>query len=198
VLKLGMTHPLPKQAIRRFAERYPRLMVIEELEPYLDEQVRALGITPLATNLPRTGELTVPLVRNAVAAHAEVPPTESQAQATSKPLRTRRRGDFATERSRPEAARPVPRAPELPVRPPALCAGCSHRGTFHALGRLDAIVTFKSLSPAVMRRSSASSSCSSKHSSRSGGLPSPWSPTRGRGSPRRVSIRCSARGRWRG
>ncbi len=43
-LKLGFTHPLPKQKIRDFASKVETLTVIEELDPYLEDQVRQLGI----------------------------------------------------------------------------------------------------------------------------------------------------------
>ena len=43
-LKLGMVHPLPVEAIRRFAASVDRLFVVEELEPYLEEQILAAGI----------------------------------------------------------------------------------------------------------------------------------------------------------
>ncbi len=67
VLKLGLTHPLPSEAIRRFAQGKRRVVVVEELEPYLEEQVRALGVTCEGKNLfPRTGELSVDLLRAGV------------------------------------------------------------------------------------------------------------------------------------
>ena len=43
-LKLGMIHPLPVEAIRAFAATVDRLFVVEELEPYLEEQILAAGI----------------------------------------------------------------------------------------------------------------------------------------------------------
>jgi len=63
VLKLGLTFPLPQGLIRDFAGRVERLYVVEELDPYLEEQIRALGI-PLAhpPGAPRLGELSPPLV----------------------------------------------------------------------------------------------------------------------------------------
>lgn len=44
VLKLGMTNPLPKNLIRSFAEQVDRLIIIEELEPVIEEQVKSWGI----------------------------------------------------------------------------------------------------------------------------------------------------------
>ena len=67
ILKLGLTHPLPRQLIRQFCEGRSRIVVVEELEPFLEEQVRALGIDALGKDrLPRTGELSVDALRTAL------------------------------------------------------------------------------------------------------------------------------------
>ena len=60
VFKLGLTWPLPQQALRDFAESVDALYVVEEASEYLDEGVRALGIEVAAfeSPLPRDGELT--------------------------------------------------------------------------------------------------------------------------------------------
>lgn len=44
VLKLGMVNPLPENLIRSFAEQVDRLVIIEELEPVIEEQVKSWGI----------------------------------------------------------------------------------------------------------------------------------------------------------
>jgi indolepyruvate ferredoxin oxidoreductase alpha subunit len=43
-LKLGMVHPLPVRLIREFASKVKKIYVVEELDPFLEEQIRALGI----------------------------------------------------------------------------------------------------------------------------------------------------------
>ncbi len=43
-LKLGLTNPLPMRLIREFAEKVEKLYVIEELEPFMEEQIKAAGI----------------------------------------------------------------------------------------------------------------------------------------------------------
>ena len=59
VLKLGMVYPLPKQLIRDFAAKYDTLYVIEELDPFIEEQVRAMGIEVIGKDkLSICGELT--------------------------------------------------------------------------------------------------------------------------------------------
>jgi len=45
VLKLGMVNPLPKNLIATFAEQVERLVVVEELEPVIEQQLKAWGIT---------------------------------------------------------------------------------------------------------------------------------------------------------
>lgn len=44
VLKLGLVHPLPKKLIKDFAASVEKLYIFEELEPVIEEQVKALGI----------------------------------------------------------------------------------------------------------------------------------------------------------
>lgn len=55
VLKLGMTNPLPEKLIRDFAAKVDRLVVVEELDPIIENHVRALGI-------PVSGKDLLPLV----------------------------------------------------------------------------------------------------------------------------------------
>ncbi len=59
ILKLGMVYPLPKRLIREFAARFKTLYVIEELDPFIEEQVRAMGIDVKGKELfSICGELT--------------------------------------------------------------------------------------------------------------------------------------------
>ena len=44
VLKLGMVHPLPKELIKEFVSKHKKVYVIEELEPFFEEQIKAMGI----------------------------------------------------------------------------------------------------------------------------------------------------------
>ena len=46
VLKLGMVNPLPDKLIREFASKVKKLYVVEELDPFIETHVRALGIAP--------------------------------------------------------------------------------------------------------------------------------------------------------
>jgi indolepyruvate ferredoxin oxidoreductase, alpha subunit len=121
VLRLGMTYPLATAAVCEFAARHAgrRIHVVEELEPFLEEQIRSLGIRVEERRWPRYGELSVSLLRRAVG------PVARAAAASGVDPRV---GAATTQHA-------------LPVRPPALCPGCGHRGVFHALARMDAIVS---------------------------------------------------------
>lgn len=65
-LKLGMVHPLPYDLIREFASLVKKLYVVEELDPFIEEQVKAAGIHVIGKDLfPVCGELTPGLIRKA-------------------------------------------------------------------------------------------------------------------------------------
>ena len=66
--KLGMTHPLPMHAIRRFVDSVSRCIVIEEGDPYLVDAIRAAGLQVEGkAEVYRFGELNVPRVRRILA-----------------------------------------------------------------------------------------------------------------------------------
>ena len=114
VLKLGWTNPLPKELVAKFAAKVERLLVVEELDPFLEDQVKAMGIKVVEhkTELNML-ELNADRLQN---------------------LRHELLGDV------PEAKAAAP-AVGLPTRPPVLCAGCGHRGVFYVLSKLGATVT---------------------------------------------------------
>jgi indolepyruvate ferredoxin oxidoreductase alpha subunit len=111
VLKLGMVHPLPAKLIREFAAGVERLIVVEELDPVIEDGVRLMGI-------PCEGKSIFPLL-------GELDPTVVRAAAA--------RAGLPVDRP-PVEVPPVPK-PELPARPPVLCPGCSHRGVFQLLAK---------------------------------------------------------------
>ena len=64
VLKLGMVYPLPAQMIRDFAGKVRKLYVVEELDPFIEEQMKCLGIEAVGKEiLPICGELTPAVLR---------------------------------------------------------------------------------------------------------------------------------------
>ena len=110
-LKLGLVNPLPMEAIRRFAGRVERLFVVEELEPFLEEQISAAGIAVEGKAFfASQGKLTPQLVgRGLVEAGVTLPRWQKF-----------------------RAARDTSVIP----RPPIFCAGCPHRGMVTAIKRL--------------------------------------------------------------
>jgi indolepyruvate ferredoxin oxidoreductase alpha subunit len=109
VLKLGLVNPVPANLIRTFAAGVNRLIVLEELDPVLEEQVRLLGLSC-------EGKSIFPLI-------GELDPTVVRAAGFTAGLPV----------DRPPAPEPAIPRPELPGRPPVLCPGCSHRGVFWLL-----------------------------------------------------------------
>lgn len=66
-LKLGFTHPLPIEKIRDFASRCETLYVIEELEPYMEEQIKAAGIACIGKEkIPKVDELNPGIIAKAL------------------------------------------------------------------------------------------------------------------------------------
>ena len=66
-LKLGMVYPLPAQLIHEFASRVKKIYVIEELDPYLEEQIKAMGIEVTGKDIfPYTNEFDPGIVKKAI------------------------------------------------------------------------------------------------------------------------------------
>ena len=116
ILKLGMTYPLPQGMIADFASQVERLIVVEELDPFIEEEIRLMGIEVEGKSIfPICGELNPHIVR------------ESAIEAGLLP----------------QSARVEVREPEkgpLPGRPPILCPGCPHRGVFYVTKKLKLVV----------------------------------------------------------
>ncbi len=118
ILKLGMPHPLPRDLVREFAAGVDEVYVVEELDPFIEMQVRALGIPVIGKEIfPITGELGPDRVERGFRMGGNgLPPGGSVPESV-----------FAS--------------PRLPLRPPVLCAGCGHRGVFFTLSKLGLVVT---------------------------------------------------------
>jgi indolepyruvate ferredoxin oxidoreductase alpha subunit len=66
-LKLGMVHPLPEGLIREFARGVRKLYVVEELDPFMEEQIRAMGIKVIGkAKFPYTNEFDPGIVEEAI------------------------------------------------------------------------------------------------------------------------------------
>ena len=111
-LKLGMVWPLPKKMIADFFKKVKKVMVIEELDPFFETEIRAMGYKLFHGKdiIPNMYELSPEIIEQAVKGKAYKAPKI---------------------KVKPE---------DLPRRPPNLCAGCSHRPLFYALKKLGAFV----------------------------------------------------------
>jgi indolepyruvate ferredoxin oxidoreductase alpha subunit len=76
-LKLAMVWPLPEKLIRQFAQTVDRLYVVEELDPFLEDNLRAMGLNLTGKQVfPLVGELSPELVRKGISGPESVPPIE--------------------------------------------------------------------------------------------------------------------------
>ena len=117
-LKLGLTHPLPQKLIAGFIKSVDEIYVIEENDPFLEEQIKAAGYFvkgSCAYDSPITGKDKVPIT-------GELDPTVVARS-------------FGLQRE--SSVQPI----AVPARPPVLCPGCPHRGVFYAISKLKLTAT---------------------------------------------------------
>ena len=110
-LKLGMVYPLPVEMIRQFAGQVKKVYVVEELDPFLEVEIKALGIDVTGKEvLPVLGEFDPGVVEEGIKSKGIKSPKPSQQQDA------------------------------IPARPPNLCPGCPHRGIFYIFNKLKVFV----------------------------------------------------------
>jgi len=125
ILKLGMTHPLPEKMIGQFLKAYSKIVVVEELEPYLEMQIKAIA-KDYAPNVevygktnrqffPKEGELSTRLVATGL----------SNVTGKKLPIDFQKMSEKYAEVTK-----------NLPARPPILCAGCPHRASFYVIRKV--------------------------------------------------------------
>lgn len=115
ILKLGMTNPLPDRMLKRFIESVDAIIVVEELEPYLEDYVKAKAfeagrLIPVygkgSGHFSRLYEYSPDMVYRVIAEIAGVEYHPPEIRETGLPL---------------------------PPRPPVLCPGCPHRASYYAV-----------------------------------------------------------------
>jgi indolepyruvate ferredoxin oxidoreductase alpha subunit len=115
VLKIGTPYPLPARLAEKMLRNVDEVLVVEELEPFVEDAVKVVAKDRDITTrvhgkdlLPLAGELGARLV----------------AEALSKLTGIKLPVDFAEiDRIREETEL------LLPLRPPTMCAGCPHRAS---------------------------------------------------------------------
>ena len=128
ILRVGYSHPFPVSMARALAARVDRVLVVEEVEPIVEQELKAAGIAVHGKDvLPLRGEITVPVLERAV---AKLPGRGGPVPKA----RFGPGGDGATAERATAPAKVFP-------RPPTLCAGCPYMGVYFWLGQLkDAII----------------------------------------------------------
>lgn len=106
VLKLGQVYPLPNELIREFISSVDDFAVLEELDPLMEQDIRAMGYTPKygKDDFSEMGEYSANRLKQVILGETQEP-----------------------------AVQP---AEGLPARPPILCPGCPHRATFQVMKKL--------------------------------------------------------------
>jgi indolepyruvate ferredoxin oxidoreductase alpha subunit len=116
VLRIGFSHPLPDKLIKDFLAGCEKVLVVEELEPYLEEATKVKAqeigcVIPIKGKgeglFSRAYEFNPSMVRGVIASY------------------------FGVECKGLEAI--TIETPNIPQRPPNLCAGCPHRATYAAM-----------------------------------------------------------------
>ena len=116
VLKLGIIYPFPDEKIKKFASNVKKLIVVEELDPFIEEHCRNLGLKVEGKNLfSCLGELSQNIIAQKLGLACE---------------------------SGTNLKDEVPQTKDwqLPARPPVMCSGCPHRGLFFTLNKLKCTV----------------------------------------------------------
>jgi len=112
ILKLGMSYPLPVEKIRSFARSVDKLLIVEELEPFVEEQIKAEGIACEGKKYwSNLGELSPEAVEKGFI-HAGLLDKKVS----------------------------VPVKEDVISRPPIFCPGCPHRGLYYTLKKLKATI----------------------------------------------------------
>ena len=117
ILRIGLSHPMPRHLIKDLLKACEKVLIVEEGEPYMEEAVKAIaqeaGLTLTIKGkdknlFSRLYEFNPALVRQCLATFFDAADT-------------------------PTKHLDLTDLPEIPQRPPTLCAGCSHRATFYVV-----------------------------------------------------------------
>lgn len=120
VLKVGFSHPFPEELVEKFLARVDKVLVVEELEPVMEEAVRAAA-QRIGRQIPIEGKGQGLLTR--LYEYEPVQVKKSIAQYFDLPYQKKEPVEVSD-------------LPVLPGRPPNLCPGCPHRSTFYAVKKV--------------------------------------------------------------
>ncbi len=117
ILELGITYPLPVGLILSFLKDMEKVLILEELEPIMEKEIKALcyenslslPVEGKGENLTRIGEYSTKAIERALLKFIDKP---------------QKGYDLC------------PGGEELPGRPPNLCAGCPHRAVYYSVRKI--------------------------------------------------------------
>ena len=120
ILKISQ-YPLPRKLVRRIMDECEQVLIVEEGQPVIEEMVRGVAEMEnihgkLDGILPRTGELTPDIVKNAFVKLSTIDPQLTTLDSRLSPV-------YAPSEN-------------VVPRPPALCQGCGHRDVYTALNEV--------------------------------------------------------------
>ena len=135
VLKIGTPYPFPKPLAEEFLKSHEQIVVFEELDPVIEENLIKIAGNArvnckirgkLDGTVPEAGELSVEIIKGIINTVVECPQSGCiETTKTNGNVVSIRPSDYSTTADTP--------APDLPIRPPVLCAGCPHRASFYAV-----------------------------------------------------------------
>ncbi|MCK5349685.1 MAG: indolepyruvate ferredoxin oxidoreductase subunit alpha, partial [Desulfobacula sp.] len=127
ILRLGFSNPMPEKLIKEFLKGCEKVLVIEEGEPFMEEAVKAFA---------QEAGLTIPISGKSEALFSRLYEYDPAM------VRGKIAVFFGVDYT-PKAKLDTADVPQIPMRPPNLCSGCSHRATFYevkqAAGDMDII-----------------------------------------------------------
>ncbi len=118
ILKLGFTNPLPREKCRKFMEEHGKIIVLEELEPILEERLKSLAFDAGidveiygkgSGHFSRLYEYNLEIVISGI----------SKILGVKNPIPDGGKTDL-----------------KLPNRPPVMCPGCPHRASYYAVKKV--------------------------------------------------------------
>jgi indolepyruvate ferredoxin oxidoreductase alpha subunit len=125
VLKIALSYPFPDALIRSFASEVEKILVVEELDDFMAEHIRSLGIQTIGDGLiPRIGELSPDILKRA---RDRLEAGTGSYSFSSEDKKEAKQEDGETDSP-------------LPARPPVLCPGCGHRTVFYVLKKFKPVI----------------------------------------------------------
>jgi indolepyruvate ferredoxin oxidoreductase alpha subunit len=122
LLKMGLSYPLPIERIRELSEMVDHLVIVEEVEPVVETEVKAAGIKVYGKDiLPKFGELSPNILRPAIAGLLGEEVIKEEPAAPPAP-------EVRLEEIQPAA--------NLFPRPPTMCVACPHLGIYYCLSKI--------------------------------------------------------------